>query len=134
MISSLLRSAGAAIAAAISIIVFYEGVPVVRKLPFIGHLPVIGWVIEGEVGRRLEGYVALSEKAAAEAKARKEEHDRLAAQQALEEARKRAIAADKLKDEAHAELEKRIAEDAADHRADGGCGWSRDDDEWLRHH
>jgi hypothetical protein len=133
MISSLLRSAGAVITAAISIIVFYEGVPVARKLPFVGHLPVIGWIIEGEVGRRLEGYVTLSENAAAEAKASKEQHDRLAAQQALEEARRRAIAAEKLKDDAHAELEKRIAEDAAD-GADDGCGWSRDDDEWLRHH
>jgi uncharacterized protein (DUF4415 family) len=81
----------------------------------------------------LAGFVALSEKTAAEAKAAKEEHDKQAAQQALEEQRKRTAAAEKLKDDANAELEKRIADDAKN-TADGGCGWNADDDAHVMQH
>lgn len=78
----------------------------------------------------LAGYVALSEKTAAEAQAAKEEHDRIAAQQALEESRKRELSATQAKDKANAELAKRIAADT-----DGGCSWSSDDDAFrLRKH
>jgi hypothetical protein len=77
----------------------------------------------------LEGYVLLSEKTAAEAKAAKEAHDRQAAQQALEESRKREIVAQQAKDTANAELAKRIAADT-----DGGCGWTSDDDTWSVRH
>jgi hypothetical protein len=113
----------------IATVLYYEGL----------HLPFIGQVINGAIAHRLEGYVALSEKTAAEAKAAREEHDRLAAQQSLEEARKREAAATKLKDQAHAELEKRIANDAAASKSNasgGGCddGWNASDDDWVRHH
>lgn len=124
MIRSILAGMGFAAASVLATVFYYEGL----------HLPFIGQVIGGAISHRLENYVELSERVAAEAKAAREEHDKLAAQQALEEERKRAIAAEQLRDEAHAELEKRIAEDAAAGSADGGCTWSGDDDEWLRHH
>lgn len=117
---SLLAGIGSAAVAVLATVLYYEGL----RLPFLGQ------VIDGAVAHRLEGYVQLSEKTAADAKAAKEEHDKLAAQQSLEEARKRLAAAETAKDQAHAELEKRIADDAAD----GGCSWSSDDDAWLRHH
>jgi hypothetical protein len=139
MITDIIRRLGVLLAAILLVVVFYEGVPIIRGIPFIGHVPVLGWIIQGEIGRRLEGYAALSELTAAKAKADRELHDRLAAQQSLEEARKREAAATQLKEQAHAELEKRIAADAAAHKADassGGCddGWNASDDEWLRHH
>lgn len=119
MIKSFLASLGLSAVLMISTVLYYEGL----RLPFVGQ------VIDGAIAHRLEGYVELSEKTAADARAAREEHDKLAAQQALEEARKRAGAAEQQKDEAHAELEKRIADDAG-----GGCTWSADDDQWLRHH
>ena len=109
----------AAVAVAITIL-SYEGL----RLPFVGQ------VIDGAIAHRLESYVLLSEKTAADALASEQERQKLAAQQSLEEYRKRAAAAEKLKDDANAELEKRIAADAAD----GGCSWQPADDEWLRHH
>lgn len=133
MIRDLLDRVGAALAALLLAILFYEGVPVIQNIPLIGHLPLLGWIIEGEVGRRLDGYATLSELTAAKARAEREEHDRLAVQQSLEQERRRHAATEKLKDDAHAALEKRIAEDAADNPG-GGCTWSADDDQWLRHH
>jgi hypothetical protein len=77
----------------------------------------------------LQGYVLLSEKTAAEAKATKEAHDKQAAQQALEEARKRELSATQAKDDANAKLAQRIAADNAD-----GCSWTSDDANWgVRH-
>jgi hypothetical protein len=134
MIRDLLDRVGAALAALLLTILFYEGVPVIRNIQLIGHVPVLGWIIEGEVGRRLEGYADLSELAAAKARAAKEEHDRLAAQQSLEEERMRHAAAETAKDQAHADLENRIAADAAANGSDGGCSWTSDDDQWVRHH
>lgn len=77
----------------------------------------------------LQGYVLLSEKTAADAKAAKEAHDKQAAQQALEESRKRELSATQAKDQARADLQKRIAADN-----DSGCTWTSDDDSFqLRH-
>jgi hypothetical protein len=78
----------------------------------------------------LSGYVALSEKTAAETKSKELERQALAAKQTTEEYRKRAADAEKLKDDANAKLAKRIADDTAD----DGCTWGDPDDAWLRHH
>lgn len=120
---SLLASLGFTAVSVLATVLYYEGL----------HLPFIGQVIDGAIAHRLESYVLLSEKTAADAKAAKEEHDKLAAQQALEEQRKRTTAAEKLKDDANAELEKRIADDAKN-TADGGCGWNADDDAHVMQH
>lgn len=78
----------------------------------------------------LEGYVLAAEKTAAEVKAAEMERQRDAVARSLEEHRKRAIAAEKAKDEANERLEKLIAEDAGD----DGAVWTDDDVRWLSEH
>jgi hypothetical protein len=75
------------------VVIFYEGIPFARDIPFIGHIPVVGWVIQGEVGRRketaLEGFVKLSEKQTAEAKAAEAKRQADINAQSAEEYRKK---------------------------------------------
>lgn len=78
----------------------------------------------------LEGCVLASEKTAADAKAAEMERQRDAVAQSLEEHRKRAIAAEKAKEEANEKLEKIIAEDAGD----DGAVWSDLDVRWVSEH
>lgn len=78
----------------------------------------------------LKGYVLASEKTAAEAKAAEMERQRDAVAKSLEEHRKRAIAAEKAKEEANEKLEKLIAEDSGD----DGAVWTDDDVRWLSEH
>jgi hypothetical protein len=78
----------------------------------------------------LEGYVLKSEKTAAEALAAEMERQRDVAAHSLEEHRKRAIAAEKAKEDANEKLEKLIAEDAGD----DGAVWADNDVRWLSEH
>ncbi len=78
----------------------------------------------------LEGYVLKSEKTAAEALTAEMERQRDVAAQSLEEHRRRAIAAEKAKEDANEKLEKLIAEDAGD----DGAVWADDDVRWLSEH
>ena len=43
-------------------IVFYEGVPLINRIPFIERVPAIGWAIQGEIRRRVEPAVAANER------------------------------------------------------------------------
>ncbi len=78
----------------------------------------------------LEGYVLLSEKTAAEAKAAEMERQRNAAALALEENRKRALADALIQQQAEAEQEKAIKNDNQN-LDDGEYRWSDDDRRWL---
>jgi hypothetical protein len=93
MITSLLRSISAVLIAVALVVIFYEGIPFARDIPFIGHIPVVGWVIQGEVGRRketaLEGFVKLSEKTTADAKAAEAKRQADINAQSAEEYRKK---------------------------------------------
>ena len=78
----------------------------------------------------LKGYVLLSEKAAAEARANELERQRNAATQALEEYRKRAVADALTQQKLEAQLEEAIRNDNAN-PDDGDYRWSDADRFWL---
>lgn len=78
----------------------------------------------------LKGYVLLSEKTAAEARATELERQRNAATQALEEYRKRAVADALTQQKLEAQLEEAIRNDNAN-PDDGDYRWTRDDELWL---
>lgn len=78
----------------------------------------------------LEGYVLLSEKTAAEAKALEMERQRNAAALALEENRKRALADALILQQLEAKQEQAIKDDNQN-MDDGDYRWSDDDRSWL---
>lgn len=78
----------------------------------------------------LKGYVLLSEKTAAEARANELERQRNAATQALEEYRKRAVADALTQQKLEAQLEEAIRNDNAN-PDDGDYRWSDLDRIWL---
>lgn len=119
-----------AAACVLLVILYFEGVPLVRSIPMIGHVPLFGWIAQGEIGRRLEGYVALSEKTALEAQIAREKRLRAAAEAATAGYQKRASEAEKAKDEADAKIRQMEADDSGE----DGARWGADDVEWLRHH
>lgn len=80
-------------------IVYFEGV----------SLPYIGQVIDGAIANRLEGYVTLSEKTAADAKAAELKRQADAAKSAAEQFRQRTLEAERAETVAQADLEKEIA-------------------------
>ncbi len=78
----------------------------------------------------LKGYVLLSEKTAAEAKANEMERQRNAAAQALEDYRKRAVADALIQQKLETKLEQAIKDDNQN-LDDGDYRWSDDDGRWL---
>ncbi len=78
----------------------------------------------------LEGYVLLSEKTAAEAKAAEMERQRNAAALALEENRKRALADALILQQLEVKQEQAIKDDNQN-MDDGDYRWSNDDRRWL---
>lgn len=78
----------------------------------------------------LNGYVLLSEKTAAEAKAAEMERQRNAAALALEDYRKRAVADALTQQKLEAQLEQAIKDDNQN-MDDGDYRWSDDDRRWL---
>ncbi|MCZ7501279.1 hypothetical protein [Agrobacterium sp. ST15.13.015] len=114
--------------------IYWLGVPLLNDYPGLKNIPLIGNLAVGHVetvkAEVLKGYVVLSEKTAAEARARELERQINAAARSLEEYRKRAVAAEKAKEEANERLEKLIAEDGGD----DGLRWNDADVEWLRQH
>lgn len=78
----------------------------------------------------LKGYVLLSEKTAAEAKAAEMERQRNAAALALEENRKRALADALMLQQLEAKQEQAIKDDNQN-MDDGDYRWSDDDRRWL---
>lgn len=99
MIRCILSALGLALLATVGTMIHYEGI----------SLPVVGKIVDGEIAGRLEGYVGLSEKAAAEAKATEEKRQADAVRAATEQFRNRAMEAEASEAIAKADLEKRIA-------------------------
>jgi DNA primase large subunit len=114
--------------------IYWLGVPLLNDYPVLKNIPLIGNLAVGHVetvkADALKGYVLLSEKTAAEARARELERQINAAAQSLEEHRKRTAAAEKAKEEENERLEKIVAEDGGD----DGLRWNDADIEWLRQH
>lgn len=99
MIRCFLSALGLALIAIVATVIWYEGV----SLPFVGQ------VIYGEVAGRLEGYVALSEKVATDAKLAEIKRQAEASKAATEQFRKRVIEAEAAEAVAEADLENRIS-------------------------
>lgn len=99
MIKCILSSLGLALLAIVGTVIHYEGI----------SLPIVGQLFDGEIAGRLEGYVALSEKTAAEAKIIEISRQAEASKASTEQFRKRAQEAETAEAIAQAELEKGIA-------------------------
>lgn len=93
-----LSSIGMAAVAVLAMVLYYEGL----------RLPLIGQIVDGAVARRLEGYVLLSEKTAADAKASEIKRQADAATKALKAANDRASVAKAAEVKARSDLEKGI--------------------------
>jgi hypothetical protein len=96
------------------IVLFYEGVPVIKEIPLIGHVPVVGWVVEGEVDRReataLDGYVAKEALDTLQQKIAETDRQKQAATAALDQANKQIATAKAAEAQANADLEKGISD------------------------
>ncbi|MCJ7996711.1 hypothetical protein J5N58_07060 [Rhizobium cremeum] len=87
----------------LSLLLHYEGVPPVRDFPLvgraIGYLPIVGDLVDGEIARRIErataGMVSETENSALQAQLDEERRRRLASDQAMTEARNRALASER---------------------------------------
>lgn len=99
MIRCFLSALGLALIAIVATVVWYEGV----SLPFVGQ------VINGQIANRLEGYVKLSEKVAADAKTAEIKRQADASKAATEQFRQRVIEAEAAEAAAQADLDKEIA-------------------------
>ncbi|MBZ9600774.1 hypothetical protein [Phyllobacterium chamaecytisi] len=85
---AILRALGIPLCIFLFMLGYYEGVPVLRDIPYIDHIPVARELIAGRVPTERakaadaarSGYVLEAEKKTAEAKAAKMEKDRAAAQ------------------------------------------------------
>jgi hypothetical protein len=100
MIRSILAGVGFAVVAVLATVLYYEGL----------HLPFLGQVIDGAIAHRLEGYVELSEKTAAEAKAAEQKRQADAARAAADNFQKQLTVARAAQVKANADLEKGISE------------------------
>lgn len=98
MIKCALSSIGMAAVAVLAMVLYYEGL----------RLPLIGQIVDGAIARRLEGYVLLSEKTAADAKAAEIKRHADAATKALKAANDRASVAKAAEVKARSDLEKGI--------------------------
>lgn len=77
IVTTIIRTLGLPICAILLLLAYYEGVPVLRDIPFADRIPVVRELITGRVATESAkaataaraGYVLLAEKTAAEAKA-----------------------------------------------------------------
>jgi hypothetical protein len=138
IVAAIVRTIGLPICAILVLLAYYEGVPVLRDIPYADRIPVVRELITGRVpterakaaSEAREGFVALSEKTALEAQLAKERRDRLLASQFYDEAQKRATAAAAAKKVADEKLAKTIKGDTST----DGAVWSDSDIEWLHNH
>ena len=116
----------------------YEGLPLVRDIPYIGSIPIIGELATGRVATESAkaataaraGYVELSEKTALQVQLAEERRSRLRASHLYDEAQKRTTAAAQANRIANEKLQKDINKDTG---ADGAV-WGADDLDWLSNH
>ncbi len=89
---AILRALGIPLCIFLFMLGYYEGVPVLRDIPFVDQIPVVRELIAGRVPTERvraadaarSGYVLEAEKKAAEARAAKMEKDRAAAQKVID--------------------------------------------------
>lgn len=120
------------------LLVYYEGIPIVRDIPFVSYVPIVGDVAVGRVEKASDAAVkaatkdliSLSEKTALQAQIKEMERQRQAADAAANAARAQADKATKEATDAKAKLDAAIA---ADTGADG-ARWSQSDLDWLSKH
>ncbi|ATN32924.1 hypothetical protein ACO34A_03800 [Rhizobium sp. ACO-34A] len=106
---------------ALSLLLYYEGVPPIRDFPLVGrvvgYVPIVGDIVDGEISRRIErataGMVAEAEKAALQAQLDEERRRRLASDQAMTEARNRALASERAEATDRAGHDARVSADKA---------------------
>lgn len=127
-----------AAAAAVILIVAYEGVPIVKDIPGIGWLPIVGDIATGRVQREADravkaataDLVARAEVATLRSQIAEIERQRQVADAAATRAAARADQALKDTADAQAKLDAAIAADAGT----DGCAFTDADLEWLRQH
>tara|TARA_R110002020_G_scaffold21450_2_gene72845 strand:+ start:2406 stop:2825 length:420 start_codon:yes stop_codon:yes gene_type:complete len=135
VISTIIRAIGLPACIVIGLLAFYEGVPGAHRVPFLSSVPVIGNLVTGrvhayaadQVRLATAGLVAKAELTAAKAQLARERELRLAADKAATEARNRALAALRLKQDAQKALEERISKDTGK----DGAVWTEEDIKWL---
>jgi len=132
---AIIRAIGIPACLVIGLLFFYEGLPGASNIPFLSSIPILGDLTTGrvhayaaqQVKQATAGLVAQAELTAAKAQLDRERELRLLADQAATEARNRAAAALKLKNDARKALEDRIASDTSE----DGCVWTSEDLQWL---
>ena len=142
MIAAVIRLIGLPAAILIVLLVYYEGFPFLRNIPFIDRVPVVRELITGRVASERvkaadearQGYVLLAEKTLAEAKAKKLQEDAEKTAKVLDYYRKELV---KVYSEQAAEDEQLKTERADYEKKLKASGKSRDgltDDDiiWLR--
>ncbi|QRM55165.1 hypothetical protein [Sinorhizobium sp. BG8] len=135
---SIVKQIGFAGCVILALLAYYEGLPIVREIPFVDRVPFLRDVIVGRVKTErakaaeaaIEGYVQRSKLAAANALLAKANEEALLATRKAREAEAQAKAARIAEKQANERLEDAIAKDTGD----DGCTWSDGDLEWLRNH
>lgn len=130
IVAAIARYLGVAGCAVVALLIYYEGIPGLRDLPFVEHIPIVRDLVVGKVDRAssaaaekaTSNLVARTELAAAQAKADELRRQLDIAHRLADAARKQAIAAQGEADSARETLEKRIEEDR-----------NPDDSRWRQH-
>ncbi len=138
LLVAVLHTLGIPLCIFLAMLGYYEGISVLRNMPYIGVIPAVGDVATGRVETESAkaataaraGYVELSEKTALQAQLDAERRTRLRASQIYNEAQKRATAAAQANRIANEKLQKDINKDTG---ADGAV-WGADDLDWLSNH
>ena len=138
IVTLMLRALGLPFCIFLGMLGYYEGVPVLRNIPFVDQIPIVMDLMIGRVAmERSEaasdaraGYVALSEKAALEAQLEIERKNRLLVTKLNEDALERAKAAEAARKTAHEKLDRDIQGDTGD----DGAVWTDGDIKWLYDH
>ncbi|MBB3144953.1 hypothetical protein FHS21_001354 [Phyllobacterium trifolii] len=138
VIVAILRALGIPLCIFLGMLGYYEGMPVLRDIPYIGVIPIVGELATGRVASESAkaaaaaraGYVELSEKTALQAQLAEERRSRLRASQLYDEAQKRATAAAQANRIANEKLDKDINKDTGS----DGAVWGADDLDWLSNH
>lgn len=142
-LAAIVRVVGLPASLVIGLLLFYEGVPFLRDIPFADRVPVLGQLVAGRVAtERAEAaadanrtLVSAVEKAALAAQLAERERQRVIGAIALEDYRKRLVAVQADEQQASQQLETEILKHEKELVAAGrACRVDDADIEWLRRH
>lgn len=113
---AILRALGIPLCIFVGMFGYYEGMPVLRDIPYISVIPVMGELATGRVATETAkaataaraGYVELSEATALKAQLDEERRSRLLASQLYDQAQQRAAAAENAKEVADKNLQRSL--------------------------